>query len=379
MKKKFIIIAFIAAALPVSAQLTVEENGNVILADETTERVKLHVGGQSSINLPGNIGTRSVIYSLEPGTNTALLGEAVSPTTVSGIKNIGVCGLAGNAQSGYNYGTAGVMTSFTNGTGIYGSVCTSYVGNPYPNIDGIYAGYFYGTTKVVGNIIASNILNMSDINLKENITPIFEEEGQSALQSIMDMNVVKYNLKQDVYEEIEKIENEEYAAYIKDQRERKHFGVIAQELNTIYPNLVVKGQDGYLSVNYIELVPVLIQAIKDLKKELDEAKGVGEEQTPRHLLADIGTANDDGGTKLFNNTPNPFNEKTKIRFQLGTDVKSASICIFDMQGKMLKEYELGTNDTQLSISASEFHEGMYLYSLIANGQEIDTKRMILTK
>jgi hypothetical protein len=36
--------------------------------------------------------------------------------------------------------------------------------------------------------------------------------------------------------------------------------------------LVSEGQDGYLSVNYIELVPVLIRCIQELKQEVDELK-----------------------------------------------------------------------------------------------------------
>ena len=37
--------------------------------------------------------------------------------------------------------------------------------------------------------------------------------------------------------------------------------------------MVVEGQDGYLAVNYIELVPILIRSIQELKAELDELKG----------------------------------------------------------------------------------------------------------
>ncbi|SDH45585.1 hypothetical protein SAMN04487901_1331, partial [Prevotella communis] len=46
----------------------------------------------------------------------------------------------------------------------------------------------------------------------------------------------------------------------------------AQELQTIYPELVVKGQDGYLGVNYIELVPILVRGIQELKSEVNELK-----------------------------------------------------------------------------------------------------------
>lgn len=46
-----------------------------------------------------------------------------------------------------------------------------------------------------------------------------------------------------------------------------HTGVIAQELQTLFPELVKEGSDGYLSVSYTEMVPLLIEAIKELAEE----------------------------------------------------------------------------------------------------------------
>lgn len=49
-------------------------------------------------------------------------------------------------------------------------------------------------------------------------------------------------------------------------------GVIAQELIKVYPELVSKGKDGYYSVNYTGLIPVLVEAVKDLRKKNGELK-----------------------------------------------------------------------------------------------------------
>jgi hypothetical protein len=49
-------------------------------------------------------------------------------------------------------------------------------------------------------------------------------------------------------------------------------GMLAQELQKIYPELVKEGEDGKLTVNYVGMIPVLLEAIKDLKKELDDVK-----------------------------------------------------------------------------------------------------------
>ena len=82
---------------------------------------------------------------------------------------------------------------------------------------------------------------------------------------------------------------------------------------------------------------------------------------------------------LYQNTPNPFKENTEIRFQLSADAKNSLICIFDMQGKMLKQISIDPSQSSITIDGTEFNAGMYLYSLVINGNEIDTKRMILTK
>lgn len=58
----------------------------------------------------------------------------------------------------------------------------------------------------------------------------------------------------------------------KELSSKSHYGLSAQELQTIYPDLVTEGQDGYLAVNYVELIPILIQSIQDLKRELDELR-----------------------------------------------------------------------------------------------------------
>jgi hypothetical protein len=58
----------------------------------------------------------------------------------------------------------------------------------------------------------------------------------------------------------------------KELSSKSHYGLSAQELQTIYPDLVTEEQDGYLAVNYVELIPILIQSIQDLKRELDELR-----------------------------------------------------------------------------------------------------------
>jgi len=50
-----------------------------------------------------------------------------------------------------------------------------------------------------------------------------------------------------------------------------------------------------------------------------------------------------------------------------------------MQGKMLQKLDVTSGQNSLFIEGSKLDAGMYLYSLIVDGQEVNTKKMRLTK
>ena len=60
-------------------------------------------------------------------------------------------------------------------------------------------------------------------------------------------------------------------AYVKDGQ--AGIGVIAQEVQKVLPQVVHENEDGYLSVAYGNIVAVLIEAVKELKAEVDQLKG----------------------------------------------------------------------------------------------------------
>lgn len=81
---------------------------------------------------------------------------------------------------------------------------------------------------------------------------------------------------------------------------------------------------------------------------------------------------------LYQNIPNPFSEVTTIRYSLPDDGGDAILLVFDMKGKQLKRYALSQRGTgSVNIGSGELLPGMYIYSLVIDGQEVDTKRMIL--
>ena len=169
------------------------------------------------------------------------------------------------------------------------------------------------------------------------------------------------------------------------------FGVIAEEVDTVLPELVKVDSSGYKDVNYSGFIPILIEAIKvqqeqiaQLQNDLDNccSKGKSNDNTGEGQKGDINnlTQNNSDYPLLYQNTPNPFNLKTEIKYYLPLDVIKSSIMIFDMQGSLLKTYTLtNRGSSSIEIYGGELKPGMYMYSLISDGKEIDTKKMILTE
>ena len=147
-----------------------------------------------------------------------------------------------------------------------------------------------------------------------------------------------------------------------------------------------EGQDGYLTVNYTEMVPLLLHCIQELKKEVETLKNeLDVSASSRSSFVDDETtgiapvATSSKGVCLFQNTPNPFSERTLIRFTLPENAQNAYVYIFDMQGKMQKQIPVDAFMQSITINGYELSAGMYFYSLVVNGKEVDTKRMILSK
>ncbi|RZK48088.1 MAG: tail fiber domain-containing protein, partial [Hymenobacter sp.] len=108
--------------------------------------------------------------------------------------------------------------------------------------------------KVNGSVQANNVVFTSDARFKQHVRPI-----GSALASVLALRGVRYEWN---------------ALGIKHggTAGAGQVGVIAQEVESIYPELVSTDKDGYKAVNYAQLTPVLIEAIKELKAENDALK-----------------------------------------------------------------------------------------------------------
>ncbi len=161
-----------------------------------------------------------------------------------------------------------------------------------------------------------------------------------------------------------------------EEREMKHLGVIAQEVEKAVPEVVRMMPDGTLGVEYYSMIGLIIEAIKEQQNLIGNYF-----QSPAASLKNnetIDSSENEKGNLLYQNFPNPFNKSTVIKYKLSSTGQKSSIMIFDMQGTLLVTYKELDPTGEITILGYQFKPGMYLYSLIVNGKEIDTKRMILT-
>lgn len=235
---------------------------------------------------------------------------------------------------------------------------------------------------VAGNMWLNGIWYGSDKRYKQNINQL-----RSSLDAIGQIKGYQYEFRTDEFPEL-------------NFQEGKTIGFIAQELKEVFPELVEQGANGYYHVNYIGLVPVLTEAIKEQQSIIDQH--LTETAELREELAELKAAvqsicNNGCGTmgsapatpntkpayweevQLQQNAPNPFTNHTNIGYYLPQEVNGAALIVYDLQGKQLKKYDITQNGHgTVSIQANELQSGMYLYSLVIDGRASDTLKMILT-
>ena len=129
------------------------------------------------------------------------------------------------------------------------TIHSSSVGNYQFNSIGVGLA----ATGVAGEIVASADIvafSSSDIRLKENIVPI-----PNALEKVNQISGNTFNWKEG---------NDEIHSH-----KGNDVGVIAQEIEQIIPQIVINRDNGYKAVQYEKIIPLLIEAIKELSAKID--------------------------------------------------------------------------------------------------------------
>ena len=254
----------------------------------------------------------------------------------------------------------------------------------YPRVDwgGVlgHADYHFAAG-YIDNLFYEDLTDISDSRVKENVL-----ELKSTIDNLKLLKPVSYDYKISLYDSIP-----EGLRGIAVAKGKNHFGFIAQDVQQIYPNLVkeIPGTD-LLGIDYISFVPVLVKGFQELDNRMEElANIIADQELELLALKKIFGSNSDSSSLkkstqssvgiLFQNSPNPFYLETTIKAYIPESAKTSQIFIHNLEGKQLMVKEIvGTGDISIKISGTELSKGIYIYSLVMDGVQIDSKRMIIT-
>ena len=181
----------------------------------------------------GKLSLTNSIVNADIASGAAIAITKLASSTISGVS-------LGNNLNNLTFGSYLTASSSYNGSSVVSvSVAATSVNTGNTVVVRDEFGNFTG-----GTITATDFNSTSDINLKENIKTV-----ENSLDTLTQLRGVSFDWK---------------------ETGRSSYGVIAQELEEILPDLVKNGE--VKSVNYNGLIGVLIEAVKELSEELKELK-----------------------------------------------------------------------------------------------------------
>lgn len=374
--------------------------------------------GQLKVNANGTTETKTISavldsatqYTAEYGILSHLNKPAQSQHITTAIKGYNT-GKNGNhndligihAVAEYGENNFGVIanTPYTwpgvLGAALYASVNYGMI---YP--DDLYAGYFDGDVKVIGNIRATGLitdcilgfslpngsssrqLRTSDVtfkNISNSLSSLqvgtYYSQNVAEKKPVYSVRTLK-ELTSEEEENIRRIEQQK----VKANDSRLHYALDADQLEEAFPDLVYENEDGSKSINYVEMVPILVQAINELTAKVAVLEG-NEMTSKRAIPSTTGISTTDESVTLLSlgqNKPNPFGETTSIAVSVPEDVQTAFLYVYNLNGSKVAQVDIpARGTTSVTLSAATLSEGMYLYSLVADGKIVQTRRMIVEK
>ena len=347
--------------------LVIQQNGNssgqgavdVNAVGGTAVKIKATTEAINVVNESGNAvkivsdGTPLASFGLNVFT-TCIDAKAQGAETATGLRVEATGSISGT----------GITTSGTGGPGGEG------IGITATGTD--QAGLFNGDVNVNGNLFVNSVQVASDRKLKNNIIA-----EVATLEKISSLKPVTYNYKN--------TEN------LKLPAELQH-GFVAQEIEKVFPELIKEtklpsfdkngkkiSEISYKTVNYVGLVSVLTASIQELNTELQllKEKIAALKNSKSERKGSNGNGLETKGAFLQQNIPNPFADQTTITYQLPEGTNQAEIMVFDLTEKLIKTYSVNKNQSELTIKASDIGSGLFIYSLVQNGQELLSKKMVV--
>lgn len=315
----------------------------------------------------------------EIGNNNTFIGRRAGYNNISGTANTYIGWGAGYNATGHDNVFIGTYA----GSQETGSE-KLYIDNHSTSLPLIYGDFSTNQFTVNGQAYKPGgglWVGTSDARLKHSI-----KSYEKGLEELLEVEPVSYKYTE---------------AIQKSEDQKEYVGVIAQDIQKVVPSMVsefeltnakTNKKGNYLAVDPSEFTYMLINAVKEQQTALEQKDAEVDElkerlsqleslvQNALNTSGSIQRIELDTPSELFQNQPNPFNETTRIKYALSPDTKNAVMQITDISGKLLKTIQLDASmNGEVIIEAQELNAGTYIYSLIADGQLLSTKKMLLTK
>jgi len=233
--------------------LTLSAGGMTVAGKTTLDSLISGVLTSTGLTVSGNTALGNVNVTALDANTLTVTGEATLDNITSDSVSLnGALDLVG-ALSTTSLSVSGGSTLENlqvNGSTSLDSVSASLITGTALDITNVIDASTLGITITpdlsVGNLTINGLLtNLSDFRYKEEIAPL-----EGALNNVLKMNGVIYNWNQAAFPE-------------KQFSDKLQIGFIAQDLEEIYPDLVHTDANGYKSVEYHKVAPILVEAVKE--------------------------------------------------------------------------------------------------------------------
>ncbi len=109
------------------------------------------------------------------------------------------------------------------------------------------------------------------------------------------------------------------------------------------------------------------------REESNDTREASAEPADANSVLNVGN-----GSKLYQNIPNPFQSTSSVKYYIPETSKSAQLQFASTSGKLVSQVDIADRGNgQLDIDSAQLASGVYLYSLIVDGQMIATRKMVV--
>lgn len=229
--------------------------------------------------------------------------------------------------------------------------------------------YFYNSlSNKYNSVYAASFIASSDARAKKDIRSF-----GNGLENILKLRPVCYKWKKD--EDSDAVIDGKNFAIGPSNDDSEQYGFLAQEVEMFLPEIVHTSDEGDKGINYIALIPMLVEAVQELQSKFDE-QSAQIEQLENQLPLTIFKKLKNCKIKECRVDDDAF---LHVNYVLTNSVKEACIMVKSILGQTEYEINITKNADYCNEDLSNLKPGLHIVSLVVDGMYCDTKIVTLSK